>query len=360
MYANTPPHNKYYVCLPQGQEPLLWDPSDVNQTPFMGCHYYGKVLIAMEKNMELRDLIFYITWDTSELPSYGQNVVVVLLGDERYSIPTYFQKVRAVFTQFGTRPVLGCNPFLEPSYANFLALVHFVRKLISGLPDRLNYLFQKLRTLFSRNGKAPSIYNIPFGYYNQLDLPVKPIESRLYDVSFVGSVVHESSPMWSLKYWMDTPKGLSRKKMIAAMNTFKEEHPELKVHLSITPNFEASKWADAESNSRQLMDTKICLVPRGATLETHRFFEALRYGCVIVSEALPSRWYYDGAPAVWIKDWTDLNRILEKLIKDKHLMQKKHRESLEWWESRCSEDVVGAYIAQNLNPPEHPRNGSER
>jgi hypothetical protein len=322
------------------------------------CDYYGKVLMAMERDLEVRDLVFYITWNTSELPSYGQNVVAVVIGDEWQRVPAYFHKVRAVFKQFGTHPVLGCNPILEPSYANFLALLLYVKNLRRGLPGRLNYLFQKLRTrsTFSRTGKVAPIYVIPHGYYNQLDVPVKAMESRPYDVSFSGSLVHEPYPAWSLKHWVDTPKSLSRKKMIATVNSIKEEHPELKVDLSITPGFQESQAADAESNSRRMMNTRICLVPRGATLETHRFFEALRYGCIAVTEALPPRWFYDGSPAVRIRDWTELNGVLEKLAKDKHFMQKKHLESLEWWETRCSEAAVGAYIAEKLNSLKGSRN----
>ena len=92
------------------------------------------------------------------------------------------------------------------------------------------------------------------------------------------------------------------------------------------------------------METKICLVPRGTSFETFRFFEALRYGCVVVTEALPSRWFYKGAPVIQITDWSELEKILEKLLSDKQVLQEKHQESLNWWHKKCSEETVGAYI----------------
>jgi hypothetical protein len=97
------------------------------------------------------------------------------------------------------------------------------------------------------------------------------------------------------------------------------------------------------------MNAKLCLVPRGTSYETFRFFEALRYGCIVVTEALPSRWFYEGSPAIQITDWNELETILEKLLKDQNLMQEKHEESLNWWKTRCSEAVVGEYMAEKLN-----------
>nr|WP_238361212.1 glycosyltransferase family 47 protein [Iningainema tapete] len=98
-----------------------------------------------------------------------------------------------------------------------------------------------------------------------------------------------------------------------------------------------------------MMDTKICLVPRGTSFETTRLFEAMKYGCIVVTEALPSRWYLDGAPVIQIKDWRDLEGILRKLLSNQQLMQTMHQESLNWWKKKCSEAIVGKYIVEKLN-----------
>src|SRR5215218_2221812 len=137
--------------------------------------------------------------------------------------------------------------------------------------------------------------------------------------------------------------------MVTVLNKIKEEHPDLKVKSFITSGFGTASGLDATSYSQEMMKTKICLVPRGASLETFRFFEALRYGCIVITEALPSRWFYDGSPAVQVHDWSDLEKILKRLIQDEDLMQRKHYESLEWWRTKCSEGAVGAYIARKLN-----------
>jgi hypothetical protein len=344
--------NEYYVYWPpwKGQRPIAWDPSDPGQSVIPECNYFGKVFEAMEKNLGNDDLTFYLTNSIYELPSYGQYVVAVVHADERSRIPTYSHMVRAVFKCYGTRPALGCNPFLKPSYLNFLALLEFIRTGVIRLPSLSNYMVLRLKSLLSETAEVPPIYDVPLGYFNQLDLPIKDIGARRYDVSFAGSVVHKSYPIWSPKHWLGTPKTLSRRRMVAALNTFSKEHPEYEVKLTITPSFSTAFNADARSYSEELMDSKICLVPRGVSLETFRFFEALRYGCIVVAEALPSRWFYDESPALQVEDWANLGGVLQDLIDDERLLQREHQRSLEWWRTKCSEAAVGAYIAGKLNP----------
>jgi hypothetical protein len=343
--------NEYYIYLYQGQKPIPWNPPDTHPIDGVNFTYFSKVFEAMEKNLKVSGLVFYVTWDrVHELPSYGSNVVAVVVGDEWCRIPTYFHKVRAVFKCYGTRPILGCNPLLKPSYLNFLTLIQFLKILVNRLPGSLNYLFQKFKSWFSDTAKIPSIYDIPLGYDNQFDLSIKDIEERSYDVFFAGSVAHNcSESVWSLNHWIGTPKSLSRTQMISSINTLKGKYPELKFELSITPYFGHKGSVGERSYSEKLMDTKICLVPRGTSFETFRFFEGLRYGCIVVTEALPSRWFYDRSPAIQITGWSDLEGILEKLLKNKDIRQQKHQESLNWWNTKCSEAAVGAYIAEQLD-----------
>src|SRR6202000_1779185 len=51
-----------------------------------------------------------------------------------------------------------------------------------------------------------------------------------------------------------------------------------------------------------MADTKITLAPRGSSVETYRFFEAMRQGCVVICDRLPPHWFYDGCRALQIDD----------------------------------------------------------
>jgi hypothetical protein len=343
--------NQYYIYIRQNQKPISWNIYDAKPPIDLGlATYISKVLQAMEKSLRVREYIFYVTWDEiDELPSYGQNVVAIILGDEWYRIPKYAHKVGAVFKCIGTRPILGCNPIINPSFLNLLTLIQFLRILLVRLPGMINYQFHNLKSWLSGTGKIPPIYEIPLGYDNSQELPIKDIQERLYDVYFSGSVVHRALPVWSLKRWLGTPKTLARQLMILNLNKFTEKYPNVKVELSITEGYHTRSSQVASSYPETMMNTKICLVPRGTSFETARFFEAMRYGCIIVTEALPLRWYLDGSPAIQVKDWRDLEGIIERLIQNQELMQEIHQETLNWWHSKCSETIVGAYMARELN-----------
>lgn len=113
--------------------------------------------------------------------------------------------------------------------------------------------------------------------------------------------------------------------------------------------FHSRSTKQASDYSETMMNTKVCLVPRGTSFETCRLFEAMKNGCIVVTEALPSRWYLDGAPVIKINGWQDLEGILTNLLSNEKLMLEFHQESLNWWNNRCSEAVVGEYIAAQLN-----------
>lgn len=343
--------NQYYIYIRKNEQPIPWNIYDANPPIDLGlAAYVSKVLQAMQKSLKANNLVFYITWDEiDQLPSYGENVIVIVLGDEWYRIPKYTHKVGAVFKCIGTRPLLGCNPLLKPSHLNLLTLIQFLRILFVRMPGVINYQFNQLKSWLFNTGKIPQVYEIPLGYNNSQDLPIKNIESRLYDTYFSGSVVHRAYPIWSLKHWLGTPKILARELMISAVKKLKEKYPNWKVELSITEGYHSRSNAVASSYPETMMNTKICLVPRGTSFETTRFFEAMKYGCVVVTEALPSRWYLDGSPAIVIEDWRDLETIMEKLIDNPQLMQEIHQESLNWWQKKCSENVVGDYMAIKLN-----------
>ena len=354
-------NNEYYIVPKGSNEPIYLDLSiglsnmklllhidyQINYYEF---YYFLKVFETIEKSSSIENYIFYLTWSNlARLPSYGQNVVAVVLGDEWCRTPKYCHLVKAVFKCYGTSPTLEYN-LLRPSYLNLMALFNFMRVYTLGMPGKVNYALQKLKNERVGTVKIAPIYDIPLGYFNQWNLPIKPIQDRLYDVSFAGSIEQKKMhSVWSWNYWLKSPKTIARKKMLSAINVVQTKNPDIKFDLTIHSHFGASVGADINNYCEKLMNTKICLVPRGTSLETYRFFEAIRYGCIVVTEALPSKWFYDDSPAIKVTDWSELVEILDKLLGDRELMKKKHQESLNWWRTKCSEVAVADYIALKLN-----------
>lgn len=348
-----------FFFLRKGKEPISWNiydttPRSEPELFWTNSDYCAKVLQTVEKKIAIKNLVFYITFDQiNNLPSYGQNVVVIMTGDEGCNIPIYSYRVLAVFKPYGIRPFLGYNPFLNPSYINFLSLIQFLKAWVNRLPGLLYYWFTFLESKRLRQTKYNNIYTIPLGYYKQLEIPVKDLESRTYDLFFAGSIFNDTYPKNSLKYWItrwvQPPKTISRKQMIFNANALKQKRPDLNIELSTTSGFFSENNPDAKRYSEEIMNAKICLTPRGTSFETYRFFEAVRYGCIVLTEALPSRWFYDGSPAIKIKNWQYLEQILEELLDNKELMYKKHQETLMWWRNKCSPEATGQFIVEKLH-----------
>ncbi len=342
--------NRYYICLRKKPEEVIpWNPFETDHNMIPDCHYWRLVFQIMEKNLKINNLVFYLTFKLDTLPSYGSNVIAIVLGDEWCHIPAYAHQVGAVFKCYGTQPMLGYNPFKKSSYLTWLTLVHFLKVWIARLPSLFNYQLQRLKDSLTHQENHPSIYDIPLGYYKQLELPIKQIEDRAYDVFFTGSISQKKYSIKSLKYWVQDPKIISRKIMLKNLDKFQKKYPDITVKTAITSGFHQTTDNDAQTYSENMMNTKICLVPRGTSLETYRFFEALRYGCIVLVEQLPNRWFYNGSPAVQVADWNHLENILLPLIKDSNHWRKKHQDSLQWWQEQCSEEAVGKYIASQLN-----------
>lgn len=343
--------NKFYIWnlrLQSDAQPIVWNPPEFSSA-FQGgdCgEYFGKVFEAMQQKLEIENLVFYFTRDIDRLPSYGENVVAVVIGDEWSRVPKYFHKVRAVFKCYGIRSIAGFD-LRRPSYLNLLTFAQFIGNQIVNSPRWFSYSLYQVR-----HKRPPRIYDIPLGYSNQVDLPIQPILERSTDVFFAGSVVHRPRPKRSLKYWLKTPKTLSRAQMLANLDRIKAVRPEMNIELSITGGFiisyDPTRSSDAKSYSEKMMDTKVCLVPRGTAFETFRFFEAMRYGCVIITETLPSRWFYDGSPAIQVKDWREMQAVLDTVLNDRELLERKHQSALRWWQEKCSETAVGEFMAQKL------------
>lgn len=344
--------NQFFIYIDKNLTP--WDIYDPEPDGCGFVDYFGQVLQAVDRILPNQGLVFYVTMtEMKEMPSYGENVFVLILGDEFYRIPDYIDKVGGVFKCYGTRQIREqlnlYRPLLKLSYFKVLVLGQSAKNFAHRFARKIRYRLKKTKSLLLGKSKIVPIYDIPPGYFNSENLPIKPIQDRTFDVFFDGSVVQHQYPVWSLRYWSKTPKAHSREEMVANLKEFKDKNPQFQVHLTLVEGFAGANYNPQSTYSQNLMNAKICLAPRGTTLETYRLFEAMRYGCVIIAESLPSRWFYNGAPIIQIGSWQNLEPVLTKLLNNPMLLQSLHKQTLAWWETKCSGQVVGQYIADEIN-----------
>jgi len=98
-----------------------------------------------------------------------------------------------------------------------------------------------------------------------------------------------------------------------------------------------------------LADSKIILCPKGfSSSECFRHYEAMRAGCIIISEKLPNNELYEKSPILQVAQWREGLKIAEDLINDPDRMQKLHEDALFWWRNNWSERATAGYIKSNL------------
>jgi hypothetical protein len=189
---------------------------------------------------------------------------------------------------------------------------------------------------------------LPLGYARQTDLPGKPFDSRRYLVGFLGSIENREYPKFSPKRLLTTPKYVARSRLAKSLQRLAAADPD-SVFYGTTASFTQSTMTGAGHRYTEIMaDTKIALAPRGSSVETYRFFEAMRQGCVVICDRLPPHWFYADSPAIQIDDWASLEAEVKALSADPERLAELHRKSLAWWDEKLSERAVARMIAKSL------------
>jgi hypothetical protein len=118
-------------------------------------------------------------------------------------------------------------------------------------------------------------------------------------------------------------------------------------YLHFTNGFK--KGLHPEKYTEMLYNSQIVLCPKGfLRAETYRHFEAMRAGCVIISEKLPDTYLYRNSPIIQVDSWQEGVAVVEKLLNDPGLLSYHHQQTLKWWKNVCSELSTAQHVANRL------------
>ncbi len=328
--------SKYILCTP-------WDePTEIDIYNWKGgglfINYWVRSFQEFERISPISGLIFYVVWNhmlVRDLPSYGDNVVAFIVTDEECVVPRYLPKVRFVFKTYGFQPWCG-DSFPSPASA-----LKCARDWAVWTRHYASFVWGNGSSLAHGASEV-----IPLGYAQQTDVPGKPFETRRYLVGFLGSIENKPYPRFSLKRLVGTPKLNARARMAESLRNLADSAPE-SVFFGTTASFTESVATGAGDRYSEIMaDTKIALSPRGSSVETYRFFEAMRQGCIVICDRLPPHWFYAGCPAIQIDDWRNLEAVVKALSADPLRLARLHRETLAWWDAKLSEPALAGVIAK--------------
>ncbi|MDQ4142420.1 MAG: hypothetical protein M3198_01540 [Actinomycetota bacterium] len=330
--------NRFYIF---NDELKPWILDSEAELPWPDCRYFRKVLLAIDQATPHLGLQFVVTDRVDGLlPLTGDDVVVICIRDELCRMPAYAHSIRLLAKTYGvqrrpdfSRTVPG-SPLQLGATAMQEGIVHARR-----LPAMVR---SGMRTVVS--GKRPAVVDVPLGTYLLEDLPFVRFEERRFDVSYAGSRLNKPEEAYRR---VPTRKARSRHDLEALLRSVAADRREWRVGTHIINTFQEAP-AHSTLYSALLMDSRVVLCPRGGSLETYRFFEALRSGSIPVTERLPPRDFYTGSPALSVRRWSELPALLDEVLADRARLEARHRAALAWWESRCSPEAVARRLLAAL------------
>lgn len=98
-----------------------------------------------------------------------------------------------------------------------------------------------------------------------------------------------------------------------------------------------------------MTNTKVALVPCGsASLDTFRFYEAAKAGCIIICPPQNNYDFMEDAPYIPIPSWGILKHILEIVLRDEKLLYRRSLKTRNFWEEHLSPEAASFYIQEKL------------
>ncbi|HWA96473.1 MAG TPA: hypothetical protein VG844_17885 [Terracidiphilus sp.] len=285
---------------------------------------------------------FYLTWDTEKVPEYGPHVVVMLFGDEFGQMPRYARYVNSVIkTPRGTRPLLGIRRWFPFDAVRRSMLLKYARNMLFHTMS----LWREKRAQLAAEPvvTTPHILHTPCGTCMLEDLPIKAMRERPYHCFFAGEVKME--PARGLAALSESPKEIARRSMLKAARALERKEPRFKFDSKVLNKTSFNDGGDQRSYSQRMMDSKICLTPRGTIIDTWRFFEGLKSGCLVLCEPLPDDYFYRDAPVIQIDSWNELEKIVVPLLDNNEELERWSTRSVEFWKNVCGEEAIGRRVA---------------
>ena len=320
-----------------------WDITDQQSVPFIDLRYFSDVFRVVDEALPDAGLHILATDAlVGPLPVSACDLVVLCLNDESGKCPTYAFDVGLVVKTMGGAKRL---PYvaLWPAHRWPAALPAALEELQAQL-GRAPYSFRALLGTL-RHRHRPPVLDTPLGIRAYFGRELVPFDAREHDVMFAGSLVNEPGEE---ARWLPAQKWRARRAFLAAVDDARRARPDLAFSIRTVPShWTAVRWTKQYLD--EMVQSRIVLCPRGSSLDTHRFFEALRFGCVPVYEMLPNRTYYRGSPGVRCADWRRLPEVLDRLFADPAELRERHHAALRWYEEHVAPPAVGTSIARAIS-----------
>lgn len=199
-----------------------------------------------------------------------------------------------------------------------------------------------------------NVFPLALGYVNSVpEFPDKKIEDRKHNVFFRGNLnmnrINFYRTFSNIGFLLPSEKWLTHEYYRKFLIKLKSDFSRFFTNSIIIFNSGFKAGYSPEKYGEVLADSKIVLCPKGYFMtECFRHFEAMRAGCIIISEPLPATPFYQGSPIIQIENWETGLRITNELLQDVRQMEAVHQQTRQWWVEKCSEKATANYIINNI------------
>ncbi|MEQ8924879.1 MAG: hypothetical protein RLO81_03640 [Fulvivirga sp.] len=214
----------------------------------------------------------------------------------------------------------------------------------------LNYLMMvraTFKTYLAKEDYEKQLFYLPVGPNpNIAEYKVCPIDGRKWNVFFSGNLHKGRKKLYQYftGAYLIPFSILHRLRFLFGSNFSNKFKPS---YIMFTNSFQSGLSFD--DYSKYLYDSKIVLCPPGNPgTETMRHFEALRAGCVVISEELPRIKFFENSPIIIVQNWKSLNEIVMNIASDSGRLKERMRMTLQWWENYGAAPAVAKSIMQKI------------
>ena len=213
-------------------------------------------------------------------------------------------------------------------------------------PELIRQAFALFKTYLSEIGNEPHVFPLPIGYSRaSKHRMVVPILERSQNIFFSGNLHRGRSKLYQYFTRVKLPFPLLYRIRHVLGHQFDTAFP--KSFVCFSNGFH--NGLSPEEYSEHLYHSKIVLCPPGLSQpETMRHYEAMRAGCIIVSEKLPNTYFYQNSPILFVENWGEARDIIHRLLDNPTEMVDLHEKTIKWWHSHCSEKAAARYIFTKL------------
>jgi glycosyltransferase involved in cell wall biosynthesis len=195
--------------------------------------------------------------------------------------------------------------------------------------------------------------SLQLGYHTQTkNNKVIPMNERLFNITFTGCLnrnrIKIASILTNIKtHWVGLGLLFRKKLMLKIINNIvKFKYPV--DYYQFNDGF--NNGLNEEDYNFILRNTKIALCPKGwVNSETFRLYEAMKWGCIVISEQLPEREYYKGIPIIKVTNWNEGLKIANELKHDSKRLEAMSKEIQRYYKQHLSPEAGAELIIKTIN-----------